>query len=122
MESLTLQALATAAGTTIDRAAHLRELGLVQGAMLHFPDPTSAVSFALDAVTHAGRPGLGALHAGVHAGPMVRRDGDYFGTVVNVASRVAAEAAAGEVLVTPEVVAAWEGNGRFGSIRSAVWP
>jgi class 3 adenylate cyclase len=37
---------------------------------------------------------------------MVRRDGDYFGTVVSVVSRVAAEASAGEVLVTPEVVAA----------------
>jgi class 3 adenylate cyclase len=51
-------------------------------------------------------------------GPMIRRDGDYFGTVVNVASPVAAEAAAGEVLVTPEVVAAWEGNGgiRFDSL------
>lgn len=35
---------------------------------------------------------------------MIRRDGDYFGTVVNVASWVGAEAAAGEVLVRPEVV------------------
>jgi adenylate cyclase len=49
---------------------------------------------------------------------MSRRDGDDFGTVVKVASRVAAEAAAGEVLVTPEVVAAREGNGgiRFDSL------
>lgn len=84
---------------------------LGDGAMLHFPESTSAVSFALDAVASAGLHGLGGLHAGVHAGPMIRRDGDYFGTVVNVASRVAAEASSGEVLVTPEVVAAWEGNG-----------
>jgi class 3 adenylate cyclase len=46
---------------------------------------------------------------------MSRRDGDDFGTVVKVASRVAAEAA---VLVTPEVAAALEGNGgiRFDSL------
>jgi adenylate cyclase len=79
--------------------------------MLHFDEAPSAVAFALDAVAGAGHHGLGALHAGIHAGAMVRRDGDYFGTVVNVASRVAGEAAAGEVLVTPEVVAAWRDNG-----------
>jgi adenylate cyclase len=84
---------------------------LGDGAMLHFQEPSSAVVFALDAVAAGGTHGLGPLHAGIHTGPMVRRDGDYFGTVVNVASRVAAEAVAGEVLVTPEVVAGWKGNG-----------
>ena len=84
---------------------------LGEGAMLHFPEPSSAVIFALDAIAAARHHGLGPLHAGIHAGPMVRRDGDYFGTVVNVASRVAGEAAAEEVLVTPEVVDAWKGNG-----------
>jgi adenylate cyclase len=129
VELLTLQALATAAGASVERVVQLREMGLVRGAagayvpsdvarVLHFPEATSAVTFALGAVDAAGRNGLGALHAGADAGPMIRRDGDYFGTVVNVASRVAAEAAAGEVLVTPEVVAAWEGNGgiRFDSL------
>ena len=95
---------------TAGRGGRLVKL-LGDGAMLHFPEATSAVTFALEAVDSAGRHGLGALHAGIHAGPMIRRDGDYFGTVVNVASRVAAEAASGEVLVTPEVVDAWEGNG-----------
>ena len=91
---------------------------LGEGAMLHFPEASSAVTFALDAVGRARSHGLAGLHAGIHAGPTIRRDGDYFGTVVNVASRVAAEAAAGEVLVTPEVVAAWRGNGgiRFDSL------
>jgi adenylate cyclase len=99
------------------RHARLVKL-LGEGAMLHFPEATSAVTFALDAVDAARSNGLDALHAGVNVGPMIRRDGDYFGTVVNVASRVAAEAAAGEVLVTPEVVEAWEGNGgiRFDSL------
>ena len=37
---------------------------------------------------------------GIHAGEVVYRDGDYFGAEVNRAARVAARAAAGEVLVT----------------------
>lgn len=43
---------------------------------------------------------------GVHAGEVVYRDGDYFGREVNLAARVVARAAAGEVLVTYPVVEA----------------
>ena len=41
---------------------------------------------------------------GIHSGNVVFRDGDYFGREVNLAARVAARAAAGEVLVTWPVV------------------
>jgi adenylate cyclase len=50
------------------------------------------------------------VHAGVNAGPVLRRDGDYFGSVVNVSSRLADHAAPGEILVTREVVDAWHGG------------
>ena len=43
---------------------------------------------------------------GIHAGEVVYRDGDYFGREVNLAARVVARAAAGEVLVTYPVVEA----------------
>jgi adenylate cyclase len=43
---------------------------------------------------------------GVHYGETVYRDGDYYGREVNLAARVAARAAGGEVLVTRAVVAA----------------
>jgi adenylate cyclase len=43
---------------------------------------------------------------GLHAGLALYRDGDYYGRAVNLASRVGARAAAGEVLVTREVVEA----------------
>lgn len=43
---------------------------------------------------------------GVHVGEVVYRDGDYFGREVNLAARVAARAATGEVLVTSAIVAA----------------
>jgi adenylate cyclase len=41
---------------------------------------------------------------GIHAGPALYRDGDYYGRAVNLASRVGARAAGGEVLVTRQVV------------------
>jgi adenylate cyclase len=40
----------------------------------------------------------------VHYGVALYRDGDYYGRAINIASRVAARAAAGEVLVTPPIV------------------
>ncbi len=41
---------------------------------------------------------------GIHYGGALYRDGDYFGRDVNIASRVAARSAGGEVLVTRQVV------------------
>jgi adenylate cyclase len=41
---------------------------------------------------------------GLHYGPTLYRDGDYYGREVNLAARVAARAAGGEVLVTRTVV------------------
>jgi adenylate cyclase len=41
---------------------------------------------------------------GIHAGAALYRDGDYYGRAVNLASRVGARAAGGEVLVTRDVV------------------
>src|SRR5215217_2743171 len=41
----------------------------------------------------------------LHHGPAVERDGDYFGAAVNLAARVSAEAAGGEVLVTGHTAA-----------------
>jgi adenylate cyclase len=41
---------------------------------------------------------------GIHHGAALYRDGDYYGRAVNIAARVAARAAGGEVLVTRPVV------------------
>ena len=47
--------------------------------------------------------GFPAVRVGMHHGPAVERDGDWFGATVNLAARVAAVAAGGEVLVTGAV-------------------
>ena len=57
---------------------------------------------------------------GMHYGEALYRDGDYYGQAVNQASRVAARAAGGEVLVTRPVVEAAGGHLVFepiGSVR-----
>jgi adenylate cyclase len=45
-----------------------------------------------------------APRIGLNAGPVLYRDGDYFGREVNLASRVVARARGGEVLVTGQVL------------------
>jgi adenylate cyclase len=59
-----------------------------------------------------GHPLLGAGRAGVAAGYAVARDGDYFGPVVNLASRLVGVAAAGEVLVDDAVATSAARDGR----------
>jgi adenylate cyclase len=57
---------------------------------------------------------------GVHVGECVYRDGDYYGREVNLAARVAARAAGGEVMVTRPVVEAAGGYlefERIGEVR-----
>ncbi|HSL35444.1 MAG TPA: adenylate/guanylate cyclase domain-containing protein, partial [Arthrobacter sp.] len=78
---------------------------LGDGAMLYFPDPAGAVRAVRGLVDALSREGLPA-HAGIHTGPVVEHDGDYYGSTVNLASRVAGIATAGQVVVTAEVLAA----------------
>ncbi len=57
---------------------------------------------------------------GIHYGSVLYRDGDYYGTAVNLASRVGARAAGHEVLVTREVVDAGSAHlefSRIGEVR-----
>lgn len=48
----------------------------------------------------AGAGGCPPLRMGVHSGPAVQRDGDWYGATVNVAARVADAAGAGEILLS----------------------
>jgi len=90
---------------------------LGDGVMFHFRDPGPGVVAALEMVEGAREAGLPPAHVGVHAGPVLFQEGDYFGRTVNIASRIADYARQGEVLVTDEVVAATDpGTVRFDPI------
>ncbi len=78
---------------------------LGDGALLRFDGAPAAVFAALDLVAQGPDTGLPPVHVGVHAGPIIVRDGDVYGHTVNVASRVAGVAGAAEVVVSAEVVA-----------------
>lgn len=77
---------------------------LGDGAMLRFSDAGSGLDAALDLVATPEPGGSLAAHAGVHTGHVVERDLDVFGGTVNLASRIAAAATAGEVLTSSAVV------------------
>jgi adenylate cyclase len=79
---------------------------LGDGAMFHFADPPDAVRTALALVEMVPQAGLPTARVGLHVGPVVYRDGDYFGGTVNVASRVTDRAAPGEVLLTADAASA----------------
>lgn len=70
-------------------------------------DATEAVRLGLRIARDVGgRHGFLSVRVGMHTGPAVWRDGDWFGTTVNVAARVAGLAAGGQVLITEETVCA----------------
>jgi class 3 adenylate cyclase/YHS domain-containing protein len=85
-------------------ARHVKTIG--DALMLRIPDPAHAVRLGLR-ITHDLLRGHGApaVRVGLHHGPAIERDGDYFGAAVNLAARVAALAIGGEVLLTAHTAA-----------------
>ncbi len=72
-----------------------------EAVMIRCSDAGAAVELALRIIERL--PNLGdypAVRIGMNTGPAASRDGDWFGAAVNLAARVAAQAAGGEVLVT----------------------
>jgi class 3 adenylate cyclase len=69
--------------------------------MIRIPDAGDAVALAVRVVNEisTGHGSL-AVRIGMHTGPAVNRDGDWFGAAVNLAARVAAAAQPGEILMT----------------------
>jgi len=65
-------------------------------------DAAGAVAVARDLLTAQGVP---PMRIGIDAGPVLSREGDFFGPVVNVAARATSLAAAGSILTTDAVVA-----------------
>ena len=71
---------------------------LGDGAMICAQDAGDAVRLGLELAN--GLDGLPPVRVGVNTGPAVERDGDYFGSTVNLAARLSQAARGGEVLLT----------------------
>jgi adenylate cyclase len=105
------EAAATLAGTLsrVVQRASVQHGGravkwLGDGVMFYFPNPGPGVVAALDMVDGVADAGLPPAHVGLHAGPIIFQEGDYYGQTVNIASRIAEYARPGEVLVSQAVV------------------
>jgi adenylate cyclase len=92
-----VRGLAARHGATV-----VKSLG--DGAMVRAPDAGDAVRLGLALAN--GLDGLPAVRVGVNTGPAVERDGDYFGSTVNLAARLSQAARGGEVLLTEATRAA----------------
>ncbi|MGZ5290645.1 MAG: adenylate/guanylate cyclase domain-containing protein, partial [Actinomycetota bacterium] len=90
---------------------------LGDGVMFYFGDPGLGVRSALEMVDGLAEAGLPPAHVGLHAGPVLFQEGDYFGQTVNLSSRIADYARPGEVLVSKAVTDASKEEGlAFGDI------
>jgi adenylate cyclase len=69
--------------------------------MLRSGDAAAAIRLGLCIVHDVGaQHGFPLVRVGMHTGPAVEREGDWFGATVNLAARVSAAAAGGEALLT----------------------
>ncbi len=79
--------------------AEIKTLG--DGVMLRVGDPGRAVRLGVEITAAvAALEDIPAVRVGIHTGPAVHRDGDWYGTTVNVASRLCDAADSGQVLVS----------------------
>jgi hypothetical protein len=87
---------------------HIRTAGgrvvknLGDGLMALFGDAAAAVAAAQEIQLELSKQGMLRLAVGLHAGQFIEKDGDIYGDVVNVASRLCSLARAGEILASTE--------------------
>jgi adenylate cyclase len=77
---------------------------LGDGVHFHFRDPGDAVRASLEIIESVGPRGLPPARVGVNAGLMIYDEGDYFGRTVNIAARIASQAAANQVFLGEDLV------------------
>jgi adenylate cyclase len=83
----------------LHRGEEIKTIG--DAMMVRCEDPREGVELGLKISEEiAGEDALPPLRIGVHTGSAVYRDGDWYGSAVNVAARLCSAAGGGEVLVS----------------------
>jgi adenylate cyclase len=81
------------------QAEQVKAIG--DGLMLRCDEPEAAIRLGLRLVDDlADEAGVPPVRVGIHTGPAVANDGDWYGRAVNVAARLCAVAPGGEVMVS----------------------
>jgi adenylate cyclase len=75
---------------------------LGDGVMFHFSDPSLAILSGLELIEQTERAIAVPARMGINAGAVVAQEGDYFGSTVNIAARIADNARPREVVVSDE--------------------
>lgn len=102
---------------TRERGAEARLMKwLGDGFMLVYPGPELAVEAGVRIIAGMGAPDGPGVHASVHHGRAMPREGDYFGSVVNLTARLLGAAGRDELVATRAVVErcpdiAWQPGG-----------
>jgi adenylate cyclase len=94
-------------------AAGGRVVKMIGDAVMFSAGPQAAAEIALDLSKAFDGPGVPRVRVGLASGRVVSRAGDLFGPVVNLASRAAAAARPGSVLVAPDLATELDVDPRF---------
>lgn len=83
---------------------------LGDGFMLSYPEPVEAVAACVRIIEQMRGGGAPGIHAGIHHGVALHREGDYFGGAVNLAARLLGLAGRDELFASDAVVRATAGR------------
>ena len=96
LDALMRTAIRQSGGTAIEGKL------LGDGVLALFTSARQAIEAGVACATQGAEAGL-PLHVGMHAGDVIREEGNAYGGAVNVASRISSLAAPGEVLISETV-------------------
>lgn len=103
-----IEGLATVITSQLGEHGHVVK-ALGDGYMLSFREPADAVSACLGVIERMRSMDTLGIHASVHHGVALVREGDYFGRTVNLAARLLGVAGQNELVATATVARATEG-------------
>lgn len=104
-----IERFAAAVSSELGEHGHVVK-ALGDGYMLSYREPGEAVAACLRVIERMRRDGTLGVHASVHHGVALYREGDYFGRTVNLAARLLDIAGRNELVASDAVVRATKGR------------